>query len=538
MLLKCYNRALVDDREKTYLTATVAVAGVTLTVQAVNMDVGAGSLWSDNTYLILGEIGSPTAEILQINGAMADGTTLTIDQSGAGGCRFAHSVDEPVYRIDFNQVEFSRNTTDTSTGTTVLVTQLIQPDEEYTRYEDTTNSTGYGFVRFYNATTTAFSSYSDGVNYTASGDSSSYDPRTLWRLRRRIRTLLDEESPSSKLTDDTIRDAVNDKQRDIAHQRLWSFYEYERSFSAVANQFAYDIPATVQKIYNATFRTQPLIPINYDAWKMYHWNTDSSVSIPTNFCIWNRQLLLLPRPSGAAATTTIDSNITATVATIPIGSTSSFRRGDYYRFIIDSEVIYATNATKVSTTLTADVALVDVTISVSDTTDFAAAGTIVIDDDVITYTGKTATSFTGCAAITAVHTSGETVSFSTFAGCLRGQEGTTAATHTAATTVTERDIVFTTHVEPTDLMDTQDRTSIPEVDVIAYGAAIDLAPLVEKMELVDRFERKYTTKLKELEGKYALKQTAHFSVIKEAEARMQDAVIRNPNLYPSGITGT
>ena len=473
MLLLAYNRALTENREKTFLTAAVAVAGTSLTVQAVNADVGSGSTWADNVYLILGEIGSPTAEILQMNGAASDGTSLTIDQSGAGGCRFAHSIGEPVYRLDFNQVEFSRNTTDTTTGASVLATQLIQPDEEYTRYEDTTNTTGYGFVRFYNSTTAAFSSYSDGVNYEASGNASSYDPRTLWRIRKRIRTLLDEDRPNSKLTDDMIRDAANDKQRDIAHQRLWSFYEYERSFSAVANQMAFDIPSTVQKIYNATFRTQPLFPINYDAWKMFNWNINSSVAVPSYFCVWNRQLLLFQRPSTAAATTTLGAAITTTTATsCTVAASSGFKRGDYFRFIIDSEVIYAT--------------------------------------------GSTSTTFTGL---------------------LRGQEGTTAATHLNAATVTERDIVFTVHVEPTDMMDTQDRTSIPEVDVIACGAAIDLAPLVEKMDLVDRFERKYSTKLKELESKYSLKQTAHFGIVKDSNEKLRDSlVLKNPNLYPSSIS--
>lgn len=474
MLLKAYNRSLVDDRKKTFLTAAIAVAGTTLTVQAVNADVGSGSTWADNVYLILGEIGSPTAEILQMNGAASDGTSLTIDQSGAGGCRFAHSIGEPVYRLDYNQVEFSQNTTDTTSGATVLATQLIQPDDEYTRYEDTANTTGYGFVRFYNATTTAFSSYSDGVNYEATGASSSYDPRTLWRLRKRVRVLLDEDTPNSKLTDDMIRDSLNDKQRDIGHQRLWSFYEGERSFSTVANQFAYDIPATVQKVYNAQHDTQPLIPMNYDQWKLISWDNNSSVANPFNVCIWDRQILLWPRPSTAAQTTTLGAAITTTATSITVVSSSGFNRGDYYRFIIDSEVIYATASTS-----------------------------------------------------------------TTFTGCLRNQEGTTAATHLIAATVTERDIVYTYHEEPVDLMDTQDRTNIPEVDVLAYGAAIDLAPIVEKTDLIDRFERKYTTKLKELEGKYAVKFTSKFGKIRSADSSLDDSfVARDANRFPSSIVGT
>lgn len=471
MLLKAFNAALIEDREKTSLTVSAAAADTTITVAAVDTNS-----WADNDYFIIGEIGSPTTEIMQVNGAVTDGTSLTIDRSGAsGGLRFAHSAGEPIYHIDFNQVEFSHNTSDTVTGTTILTTIEIQPDDQYTRYEDVANTTGYGFVRFYNATTAAFSSYSDGVNYDSTGSSSSYDPRTLWRLRKRVRILLDEDRPNSKLSDDMIRDAINDKQRDIAHQRLWSFFEYERSFSAVANQFAYDIPSTVQKIYNCSFRAQPLVPINYDQWKIYSWNANGSVSIPAYFCIWNNQLLFHGRPSTAAATTTLTAAISTTTATtITVAASSGFKRGDYYRFIVDSEVIYATTSTS-----------------------------------------------------------------TTFTGCVRGREGTTAATHLNGATVTERDIVFPVHVEPTDLMDTQDRTPIPESDLVAYGAAIDLAPLIGKSELITLFEEKYTRKLKELESKYSTKQSAQFGRVKSAGEKMQETVgILDPNLYPSSIIGT
>ena len=470
MLLKAWNQSLIEDRERTFLTAASAAAATTLTVIAVDSNA-----WADNDYIIVGEIGSPTAEVLQLNGSVSDGTSITVDNNGSGGARFAHSIGEPIYRIDFNRVEFNRSATNSTSGVSVLTTIEIQPDDQYTRYEDTGSSTGFGFVRFNNQTTSTFSSYSDGVNYESSGDGSSYDPRTLWRMRKRVRNHLDEDRPNSKLTDDAIRDALNDRQRDVAHQRLWSFYEGERSFSAVANQFAYDIPATAQKVYNAQFRSQPLSPMNYDTWKLIHWDNNSSVSIPSNVCIWDRQILVYPRPSTAAATTTLGAAITTTTATsITVVASSVFRRGDYFRFIIDSEVIYAT--------------------------------------------GSTATTFTGC---------------------LRGQEGTTAATHLIAATVTERDIVYTVHEEPTDLFDTQDRTNVPEADVLTFGAAADLAPLVEKGDMVAFFESKFDKKLKELEGKYAVKFSSKFNRIKGADEKLtDDTYFQNPNNFPRSIVGT
>ena len=116
MLLKAFNSALTEDREKTSLTVATTAADTTLTVAGVDTNS-----WADNDYLIIGQVGAPTTEVMQVNGAVTDGTSLTIDRSGgAGGLRFNHSAGEPIYRIDFNQVEFSRNTTDSITGVSAV----------------------------------------------------------------------------------------------------------------------------------------------------------------------------------------------------------------------------------------------------------------------------------------------------------------------------------------------------------------------------------------------------------------------------------
>lgn len=479
MILKAYNRKLIEDRVKTNLTAAVSVGATTLTVAAVNADVGTGALWSDNTYLIVGEIGTPNAEILQMNGTASDGTSLTVDQLGAGGARFAHAIGEPVYRIDYNRVEFNRNTTDSTSGVTVLATELVNVSEEFTFYEDTTNTTGYGFVRFNNQTSGAFSSYSDGVNYEAGEDRSSFDPRTVWMMMRKVRKLLNEIRESSRVTDRDILEALNDKQRDLGHQRLWSFYETERSFASVANQFRYAIPSSVMKAHSVKFDTQPLVYRERSFWDLLHWDSDTSSGDPVFYNIWEREIKVWPRPSAAAQTTAINdaAGISATATSVTVDSTSGFNRGDYYRFIIDSEVIYATASTS-----------------------------------------------------------------TTFTGLRRGMEGTTAATHADDATITERDIVYPCHVEPDDLLDTQDRTEVPEPDVLVYGAAIDLAPMVGKAEagIIDRWERKYESKMKQLEAKYASKQSSQHGRIKDyGEVISATGFARaDPNRYPNTISGS
>ncbi len=466
MLLKAFNASLIEDRERTYLTAAIDAGDTVLTVAGIDSNA-----WADNDFVILGEIGSSTAEVLQVNGAISDGTSITIDNSGSGGSRFAHKIGEPLYRIDFDQVRFSRATTNDSSAASTLTTVEIQPDDQFTRFEDTTNTTGFGFVRFRNSVTNAFSSFSDGVNYEAAGDGSSADPRTLFRLRKRVRVLLNEDRADSRLLDNQIRDAINDKQRDIAHRRLWTFYEDERSLSTVANQFAYDIDDNFQLVYGIRVDTQPLVKISKTKWDILNWDTDQTSDNPSHAVVWNEQMLIWPRLSSAASTTTLSGAHTATVTTITVAATNAFNKGDYYRFIINSEVIYATASTS-----------------------------------------------------------------TTFTGALRGREGTAAAAHSDSDTVTERDIVYEGHVEPTDLLDTQDRTEIPESDVLAYGSAIDLAPGLGKDDLIDRFERKYQDGIDQLENKYARKFTSQFIRVKDyTEVLTDSTLIQNPNLFPRDI---
>ena len=71
-------------------------------------------------------------------------------------------------------------------------------------------------------------------------------------------------------------------------------------------------------------------------------------------------------------------------------------------------------ANNLSTTLTATAGAADTTLTVASTTGFESRGILVCESEVITYTGKTSTTFTGCT---------------------RGAGGSTAAAHVAGVAV-------------------------------------------------------------------------------------------------------
>lgn len=462
MLLLVQNRILTKDRERTWLTQSCAATATTITVKSVDT-----VSWQDNNWIIIGEIGSANAEVLQINGAVSDGVSLTIDNAGSGGARFAHSVDEPVYRIDYNKIEFSRATTETGSKT-VLSTVELQPENFESRYDDQSNTTGFGFARFYNSFTAAFSPYSDAIPYT--GQSA----RSLAKMIDKVRTLIDERDDDF-ISDGEITDALNDKQRDILNERLWTFNETELSASSVANQFDYDKPDEIKTLYSVRFATEPLANISQARWELLHWKTSQSTTTPTHVTIWNNKVRIYATPQSSAQATTLSGAITASDTTIVVASASGFLVGDYYRFTIESEVIYAT-----------------------------------------------------------------TLSTATFTGVLRGQEGTTAASHADGTAVTQNDIVYTGQAEPVDLEELNDETVIPEALVLCYGVAADFCNgKLNKPTLGDRNELKYKDGIESLRNKYTLKLTSQFGRVKDPREVITDnGVIRNPNDYPQNVTAS
>lgn len=457
MLFKCRNYDLVRDREKTYLTADVDATATTLTVKAVDSNA-----WANNDYVIVGEIGTKNAEIVKIGAAVSDGTSLTV-----GACAFAHSNGEPVYRIGYNQVVFYRNTTDSTTGVVALAdAKDIQPDDEFTRYEDTTNSTGYGFVRYYNSTGTNYSEYSDGIPYTG------YPAQSLGRMMRMVRRHLNE--PDVKFIDDQdIIEEINEKQRDIAHERLWPFYEDIFSSSRVADQRDYSVHSSVAygKVHNLKVDSEPLAKIDDARYAMLHWDTDVSGE-PTHFSVWNNKIRLYPRPASAASSTTLNGGITATDSSITLTSVSGFR----------------------------------------------APGRALIESEVVSY---------------------ETIDSTNVQldGCQRGLEGTTAAAHNTATAITERDIIYTANKEPTELVDPNDATTIPDPLVLVYGAAMELAAgKLNDNALHDRLQAKYTQAIERLRDKFGKKATGSAYRIKDKDEYVRDlGAYRNPNDFPTDI---
>lgn len=153
MLLKLRNRRLINLGTPKTRISTHTDSGST-SVSVVSDEGFSGS----DKYVLLGEFGDENSEIKSFTSATGD--VLTIPATSKD-----HPAGTPVYLLNANQVQFMRATT-ASGSYTELTVVTVNPENEYTAYEDTTNSTGFGKARFYNEDAdAAYGSYYEIIRY-------------------------------------------------------------------------------------------------------------------------------------------------------------------------------------------------------------------------------------------------------------------------------------------------------------------------------------------------------------------------------------
>lgn len=158
MILTAINPT-TDGLEKTFVSRAIAAGATAIPVK--NSD-----RFATTERILLGEMGQEHSEILTI-GSLTD-TQITLSAGGA----FSHSVDDPVYKVRYDQVRFYRSIAGVDGSYSLLATVDMDVDNAdlQTRYDDTTGlSTYYYKVSFYNSVSTLESEQSDpviGTGYT------------------------------------------------------------------------------------------------------------------------------------------------------------------------------------------------------------------------------------------------------------------------------------------------------------------------------------------------------------------------------------
>jgi hypothetical protein len=151
MVIRTFNPDTAD-LEKTFLAQSYNL-GVSSVEVKNNQEL------SNNLRIQIGEAGMSTTEIVTCGTPAADGTTLPISAT-----LFSHNADDPVYVLNFDQVQFYRSTTGVNGTYTLVATVNLDVTNEglETSYNDLTSVAGYYYkTAMYNSVSTVTSAFSD-----------------------------------------------------------------------------------------------------------------------------------------------------------------------------------------------------------------------------------------------------------------------------------------------------------------------------------------------------------------------------------------
>lgn len=232
------NTILTSEKKSTYLASDVASAGISLTVQSIVGMSGTGHI------LLIGEIGQEKTEIIQSsNGTAPTGTTVALQTA----CSFDHPQDTKIYILDYDQFAISRSTGISSQKST-LTTAGLQVDQLNSIYNDSTNTTGYGFVEFKNSISGAFSSASDPIPYAGYADNSVY------MIKKRALDSVGEKIDTELITDEFLNECLAEARREYhnAHGKR----PYRRKFNTdignvTTGMYRVAIPTDAEKPHTA-----------------------------------------------------------------------------------------------------------------------------------------------------------------------------------------------------------------------------------------------------------------------------------------------
>lgn len=375
---QCFNAPILKGARSTFLAADAAAASSTITcrnISSTTIPITIGD------YLLIGEFGEETSEIVRVHTSTTPVASTGVVTLNANTVR-AHTIDDPVYVIPYNQVQFFRASTAVATwqgdyagGTAYVVGDVvlssgtyyinilagtgqtpassptywraalsggvdIEADSLYTPYLDVTNTTGQLYFRFLRSTASPvfYSAFSEAIPYTGE------TRRTISRLWDSVIASRHEKRTTE--LEDYLLDQTNNFIDEVEGIRIWDFEVTSESTNntITTGLERYALPSTIKR-----------------------------------------------------------DNVTSAIESVYIGTEKPLIPYTWDEYILD-------NINRARTELTAAATTSDVTLTVTSTADFATSGTINIGGDSIDYTGKTATTFTGVTGIQAAgHSSGATV---------------------------------------------------------------------------------------------------------------------------------
>jgi hypothetical protein len=234
MIVTAFNPE-TDDLEKTYLSAYLPEGSTIVAVKNNDKFVA-------DRRILMGRLGDERSELLTTDTINANKISMVLDAA----TKFAHNADDPLYMLDYDQVNFYRKNNLAATPT-LMHTEDIDVDnsELVTRWEDASSlPTHYYQTSYSNSITGAESELSDPV--PATGFTTATAGNIIDQVVRRVR-----DTSYNVLTIDEYVDIMNEVGSDLITQahRPYRFLRREVILDTVAGQNYIELPEDLWKFY-------------------------------------------------------------------------------------------------------------------------------------------------------------------------------------------------------------------------------------------------------------------------------------------------
>lgn len=240
------NTDLTFEKRFSFLTEDVIATGTTFRIQSI---VGFESLTtSSGQVLCIGEIGNERTEIVTTSSATGPSSSYK-EITLSAGMAFDHTQDTKVYIIDWNRADLQWSATATGTKSTIRAYPLIiQPDQHETLFVDTSQTSGFYFVRFNETVGNTNSSFSDPIPF------GGYDDNSVFSIKQRAIDSVGEEVDGNIITHKFLNESLWEARREY-HQAPGK-RPFRREFNtiigtALTGSYRIELPLDAERPYTA-----------------------------------------------------------------------------------------------------------------------------------------------------------------------------------------------------------------------------------------------------------------------------------------------
>lgn len=238
------NTDLTRDKTYTFLSEDVVSTGSTIRVQSILGFESVGT--SSGQIVCIGRIGDEKTELLRTSNSSGYAPSQAYKEVTLRDAMvFDHPQDTPVFIVDWNRVDVRWASTATGTKSTLVAYPVaINPGHLETNFKDTSQSSGYYFVRFNETVGDTSSDYSDPIPY------SGFDANSVAAIKRRAIENLGEGVDGKIITNEFLNEALWEARREYHQAQGKRPFRRENNYiigTALTGSYRIELPTIAER---------------------------------------------------------------------------------------------------------------------------------------------------------------------------------------------------------------------------------------------------------------------------------------------------